>query len=81
MEDIYNTHEYKQSRKAYIAQCAFEYFIMLLVADAFLANLLTSGGNCDFCNKKLYDYCRASRNGVPCGRVVRKWLRNEVESN
>lgn len=47
MEDIYNTHEYKQSRKAYIAQCAFEYFIMLLVADAFLANLLTSIGISD----------------------------------
>lgn len=46
-----------------------------------LANLLTSGGNCDFCNKKLYDYCRASRNGVPCGKVARKWLRNEVDSN
>lgn len=45
-----------------------------------LANLLTSGGNCAFCNKKLYDYCRASRMGVPCGRVARKWLRNEVES-
>lgn len=46
-----------------------------------LANLFTSGGNCDFCNKKLYDYCRASRNGVPCGRVARKWLRGEVKSN
>ena len=33
-----------------------------------------------FATKKLYDYCRASRNGVPCGRVAREWLVNEVES-
>lgn len=36
--NIYNTKEYKRSRKAYIIQCTSEYFITLLVADAFLAN-------------------------------------------
>lgn len=47
MEDIYNNYKYKQSRKAYIVQCTAEYFITLLVADAFLANLLTSIGISD----------------------------------
>lgn len=47
MENIYNSKEYKRSRKAYIAQCSFEYFITLLVADAFLANLLSNMGISD----------------------------------
>ena len=44
----YNSPEYKRSRKAYIAQCTFEYFISLLVADAFLAKVLTDIGMSDF---------------------------------
>ena len=47
MENIYDLKEYKRSRKAYIAQCSFEYFITLLVADAFLANLLSNMGISD----------------------------------
>jgi len=43
----YNSIEYKRSRKAYMAQCTFEYFISLLIADAFLAKLLTSIGISD----------------------------------
>ena len=43
----YNSIEYKRSRKAYMAQCTFEYFVSLLVADAFLAKLLTSIGISD----------------------------------
>ena len=43
----YNSPEYKRSRTAYIAQSTFEYFISLLVADAFLAKLLTSIGLSD----------------------------------
>ena len=38
---------YKRSRAAYVAQSTFEYFIMLVVADAFLAKLLTSLGVSD----------------------------------
>ncbi len=45
--NIYNTTEYKRSRTAYALQCTFEYFVMLLVADAFLANLLTNMGISD----------------------------------
>lgn len=45
--NIYNTKEYKRSRKAYIIQCTSEYFITLLVADAFLANLLSNMGISD----------------------------------
>lgn len=40
----YDSAEYKRSRAAYMAQCAFEYFISILVADAFLAKLLSSIG-------------------------------------
>ena len=46
-ENNYNSMEYKRSRAAYMAQCTFEYFISLLVADAFLAKLLTSLGISD----------------------------------
>ena len=45
--NIYNTKEYKRSRKAYIIQCTSEYFITLLIADAFLANLLSNMGISD----------------------------------
>lgn len=41
MDNRFETKEYKRSRLAYTMQCAFEYFIALLVADAFLAKLLT----------------------------------------
>ena len=44
MNENYNSPEYKRSRAAYSAECAFEYFVSLLVADAFLSNLLSSMG-------------------------------------
>lgn len=43
----YNSPAYKQSRAAYIAQCAAYYLITLLVTDAFLAKLLESIGISD----------------------------------
>ncbi len=43
----YNSADYKRSRKAYMAQCTFEYFTSLLVADAFLAKLLKHIGISD----------------------------------
>ena len=39
--DIFNSPDYKRSRAAYTVQCAIEYFISLLVADAFLVRLLS----------------------------------------
>lgn len=47
MNKDYNSFEYKRSRGAYMAQCTFEYFVSLLVADAFLAKLLSSIGISD----------------------------------
>ncbi len=47
MDKDYNSYEYKRSRGAYMAQCTFEYFVSLLVADAFLAKLLSSIGISD----------------------------------
>ena len=44
MENRFDTKAYKRSRNAYMVQCAFEYFVALLVADAFLAKLLTALG-------------------------------------
>ena len=38
--DTYSQKSYKVSRGAYTAECAFEYFVSLLVADAFLSSLL-----------------------------------------
>lgn len=43
-ESIFNTSAYKRSRRAYTLECAFEYFISLMVADAFLATLLGEMG-------------------------------------
>ena len=45
--DIYQSPDYKRSRKAYAAQCTFEYFVSILVTDAFLAKLLTHMGISD----------------------------------
>ena len=47
LKNIYNTKEYRRSSAAYILQCTLEYFVMLLVEDAFLANLLTNMGISD----------------------------------
>ena len=46
----FNSPEYKRSRKAYLLESAFEYFIALLVSDAFLAKLLSSIGISDALN-------------------------------
>ena len=43
-DPIFQTPPYKRSRRAYILECAFEYFVALMVADAFLATLLTELG-------------------------------------
>ncbi len=40
----FSSPSYVRSRRAYILQAAFEYFVALLVADAFLAKLLGSMG-------------------------------------
>ncbi len=45
--DIYSSSDYKRSRGAYIAECTFEYFVSLLVTDAYLSNLLTYMGISD----------------------------------
>ena len=46
-QNIFDSKDYKRSRAVYIGQSAFEYFITLLVADAFLAKLLTNIGVSD----------------------------------
>lgn len=46
-EKIYDSKEYKRSRNAYSAQCAFEHLISLIVTDAYLAKLLTDIGLSD----------------------------------
>ena len=46
-QQLYDSPAYKRSRAAYKWECAFEYFVALLVGDAFLANLLTYIGFSD----------------------------------
>ena len=41
---IYDSAEYRKSRFAYKMECTFEYFVALLIADAYLASLLTAIG-------------------------------------
>ncbi len=45
--ELYGTPEYKRSRNAYRLECTFEYFVTLLVTDAFLAKLLSDIGLSD----------------------------------
>ena len=40
LDSPFESREYRRSRNAYTAQCAFEYFVSILVSDAFLAKLL-----------------------------------------
>lgn len=40
-QTLYDSPAYKRSRMAYKWECTFEYFVALLVGDAFLAKLLT----------------------------------------
>lgn len=40
----YHSSPYKRSRRAYLIECAFEYFVALLVSDAFLVKLLQDIG-------------------------------------
>ena len=44
---IFDSKDYQRARSAYRWACAFEYFVALLVADAFLAKLLTALGMSD----------------------------------
>ena len=45
--ELFESKEYKRSRAMYMVQCTFEYFISILIADAFLAKLLTNIGISD----------------------------------
>lgn len=47
IQDTFSSKDYKRSRGAYCIECAFEYFVSLLVTDAFLAKLLTDIGMSD----------------------------------
>ncbi len=47
VEKDYKSPEFRRSRGAYVLECAFEYFIALVVTDAFLAKLLKSMGASD----------------------------------
>lgn len=48
--DIYASPAYKRSRRAYTLECAFEYYVALLVSGAFLSKLLTHIGVSDALN-------------------------------
>lgn len=41
---IYDSKDYKKSRFAYKMECTFEYFVALLIADAYLSSLLSAIG-------------------------------------
>ena len=41
---VFAAKDYRRSRGAYHLECAFEYFVSLLVTDSFLALLLTHIG-------------------------------------
>ncbi len=45
--NVFESRDYKRSRRAYNWECAFEYFVSLLVTDAFLAKILKAIGFSD----------------------------------
>ena len=45
--DIFQSKDYITSRRGYVSRCAFDYFMTILVSDAYLAKLLTSIGVSD----------------------------------
>ena len=45
--NVFDSKEYKRSRRAYVIECMFEYFVATLVADAFIAKLLKYFGTSD----------------------------------
>lgn len=47
LQAAFETPQYKRSRRAYMFECTFEYFVSLLVTEAFLANLLSEMGISD----------------------------------
>ena len=47
MQEVYESKEYVRSRTSYILQASFEYCTSVLVADVFLAKLLTEIGMSD----------------------------------
>lgn len=47
MNGHFDSSEYRRSRNAYTLQCAFEYFVTILMTDAFLAKLLKHIGLSD----------------------------------
>ena len=46
-QSIYSDKSYKRSRNAYKMECTFEYFVTILIADAYLAKVLSSIGMSD----------------------------------
>ena len=46
--DVYDSREHKKSRIAYMMECTFEYFVVILISDAYLSSLLTSLGMSDY---------------------------------
>ena len=46
-ENKFESKVYKRSRKMYVGQCTLDYFVTLLVADAYLAKLMTNIGISD----------------------------------
>ena len=46
-QSVFESKDYKRSRDAYRFECAFEYFVALLVGDAFLVKVLASLGMSD----------------------------------
>ena len=47
LDSPFDSREYRRSRNAYTAQCAFEYFISILMTDAFLAKVMKEIGLSD----------------------------------
>lgn len=46
-QTLFDSKEYKKSRVAYMMECTFEYFVAMLIADAYLSNLLIAIGMSD----------------------------------
>lgn len=73
----FNSKEYKRSRSAYIIQSIFEYFLVILVGDAFLAKLLTHLGISDAVSGIIASFVNVAYLFQVFSLLIAKWKINK----
>ena len=73
---VFDSKDYKRTREAFIAECLFENFIAIIVADAFLASLLNRLGFSDSMIGLISTICSLALLFELCAIVLAKRITN-----